>query len=677
MPPTRRRTALALVCFSAVSLYLELAVIRFTGAEVLYLGYFSNFVLISAFVGLGLGFLASRRERRLGRFVPFALLFLFALCLVAKFDANLLRDKFGLFFFGNVEGRSGLPGSVLLFTLFLVNVAVFAGLGDLIGRLFPRFPPLLAYTLDIAGSLVGIVLFSLQSAASSGPVVWITTGGLLLALAYLLENEDGALGSAASAAIGAAAIVVLLLSARAGLTIWSPYQKLDCRPGEGAQAHYVYANGILHQIMHVAEAADGSYYGAPFRWREQMGGRLEDVLIIGAGSGTDLAVALRHGAGHVDAVEIDPGIVELGRRLHPDRPFADPRVRVVVDDGRAFLQHTERRYDLILFALTDSLVRLSSMSSVRLESYLFTIESFESARRHLKDDGILVIYNQYRWPWLTDKIALMLEQAFERPPVQVDDGPTTLFAVGPTVRGAARPREAFRRLATDDWPFLYMRDPGVHWLYLGMIAMFAVVTLAGVLVLAPPGTLRQPDGPFFFMGAAFLLLETKSISLFSLLFGTTWAANSYAFAGVLASVLVANLLMQRWPVRGRAILFALLAAALATAYVVPSAALLAVESAALRYAVAVLLVFSPIFCANLVFSREFRDTEMSTRAFAWNLFGAVAGGGLEYLSLLTGQRGLIVIVGACYALAALGLYRRTRRGQVAQGGSPTSSRTGD
>ena len=96
------------------------------------------------------------------------------------------------------------------------------------------------------------------------------------------------------------------------------------------------------------------------------------MLIVGAGTGNDVAVALSEGARHIDAVEIDPVIQSLGRRWHPDRPYQSPRVSVHINDGRAVIQNTGSRYDLILFALPDSLTLLTGQSNLRLENYLFT-----------------------------------------------------------------------------------------------------------------------------------------------------------------------------------------------------------------------------------------------------------------------------------------------------------------
>src|SRR5258705_2155374 len=83
----------------------------------------------------------------------------------------------------------------------------------------------------------------------------------------------------------------------------------------------------------------------------------ENVLIIGAGSGNDVSRALQWGAKHVDAVEIDPVIKHLGERDHPNKPYDDPRVTVHLDDGRHFLRTApDRHYDLVVYALVDSLV---------------------------------------------------------------------------------------------------------------------------------------------------------------------------------------------------------------------------------------------------------------------------------------------------------------------------------
>jgi hypothetical protein len=651
MASFQQSRALKLACTAAAALYFELALIRFTAAEVLYLGYFSNFVLITAFVGLGIGFLCARRNLELDDLIPLLLVFVVALVLVSKFDVNVLRNHFGLFFFGNVTGRAGVPGALLMAVLFLAIAALFAALGARIGRAFLAFAPLSAYTWDIAGSLFGVLLFTAQSLVACGPVTWLITGGLLLALGCLIAPDDNAGRVTARVLLGMAGAVLLVLSAADGApTVWSTYQKLTLRTESGSGLKIVYANGIVHQFMHPLATARDSYYGLPYRLAAEHGVTPGRVLIVGAGTGTDVAVALDAGAAEVDAVEIDGRIAEWGRLHHPDRPFDDPRVRLHVEDGRRFLEDSGERYDLIVFALPDSLVRLSGMNSVRLESYLFTREAFAAARARLADDGLFVMYNQYRWEWLVDRIAATVNAEFGRQPLRMQQQETTVIAVGARLEGSAPGGADFEGLATDDWPFVYLQRPGIHWLFVGMIAMFLLTSIAAVGWLAPPGTLRRPHWGFFFMGAAFLLLETRSLALFALLFGTTWLVNALTFAGILLSVLIANLVVQSFKIRARALLFGGLFAALAVAWLMPAALLLHIDAPLLRFAAGALLVFTPIFLANLVFSREFGVVEDSTGAFGWNLLGAVAGGGLEYLSLLIGFRNLLWIVALCYLL---------------------------
>ena len=142
---------------------------------------------------------------------------------------------------------------------------------------------------------------------------------------------------------------------------------------------------------------------------------LNNVLIIGAGSGNDVEIALSEGAKHVDAVEIDPLLYRLGRDHHPDHPYQDPRVSVHIEDGRAFLHDTKQRYDLVLFAIPDSLTVLSGQASLRLESYLFTEESIREVRAHLAPDGVVAMYHYYL-PVLINRYANTLDQVFGHPP---------------------------------------------------------------------------------------------------------------------------------------------------------------------------------------------------------------------------------------------------------------------
>ena len=91
-------------------------------------------------------------------------------------------------------------------------------------------------------------------------------------------------------------------------------------------------------------------------------------------------------------------------------------------------------------------------------------------------------------------------------------------------------------------------------------------------------------------------------------------------------------------------------------------ALLDIGSSTLRYLLASVFAFAPIFVANVVFSRSFRDTEQADSAFASNLLGIAIGGVVEYAALATGTQALLIPVMAFYAAALLFGRRLIRAG---------------
>jgi hypothetical protein len=152
------------------------------------------------------------------------------------------------------------------------------------------------------------------------------------------------------------------------------------------------------------------------------------------------------------------------------------------------------------------------------------------------------------------------------------------------------------------------------------------------------------------MGAAFMLLESKNIVQFALLFGTTWFVNSLVFAGVLLSIYAAVETARHLKLPRPTLLYGALLVALAISYVVPQGSLLDLPIV-LRFVAGAALAFAPIFVANLVFAQRFKAVATSTTAFGANLLGAIVGGVLEYLSLVTGFRFLLVVVAVTYGLA--------------------------
>lgn len=649
---------LRLIVASALMLFVQLALIRWAGANLVHLSYFSNLILLASFLGIGLGFLRARKPRDLGRYAPVAILVLIAF--IFFFPARIEGSSSELIFFTEVR-PTGLPTWVTLPLVFLVVAFAMTLLGEITGRAFLAFTALDAYRWDIVGSLSGTLLFTLVAFLRSPSWIWPTV--MLVALVLLYGKSLPILSWLAALGI----IVLLVLESLTPGVSWSPYYKVTTQDYTNTAPPYtaIQVNGIPHQNVLDAESRLElePLYGKPYE--RAVDNPLRNVLVIGAGTGTDVALALSRGAQHVDAVEIDPRIQQIGMEKNPNQPYADPRVTTYIDDGRAFLSRTDGEYDLILFALPDSLTLVSGASQLRLESYLFTRESIQEAYDHLSPDGVFAMYNYYREDWLINRLAGTVEEVFGHSPC-IDRFTAVqslaVMAVGKSADNAvcddtweraaiAAPGQEIPSPSADDHPFLYLKDASIPQIYLLLIGLILAVSLIAIRVVGGP--LRQMRGyaDLFLMGMAFLLLETRSITTFALLFGTTWLVNALVFAGVLLAVLLAIEVTRRFSPR-RPWVIAALFISLAIAWLVPNAWLLTLP-VPVRLLVAVALAFAPIFCANLYFTSRFKEAANPTAAFAANLFGAMIGGCLEYLSLLTGYRFLLVVAALIYLAAVL------------------------
>lgn len=676
---------------SAVLLLTELIFIRWIQDYLLFVGFFSNFVLISSFLGIGLGFLLGRRYST-PRLSPFPPLLLAIVALVHAAEPRIVQITGSEpVFFGTAPEQ--LRNAAVVAAVVILVTAAMATLALPLGPLLTSMPPLRAYAIDIAGALLGIALFFVFALLWSPPWLWFGTLGLLLGLLRL-----GAGITTWSIAGGALLVCVFTISVGAetrGHT-WSPYNRIDIVPAYLETVHVlqesrryddtvntVVAGGVLNEILWKSEPLRGSFFDEVFR--QFPGRRFERELVIGAGGGTDAAFALRAGVGSVDAVEIDPVIARIAGARHPERPYADPRVRVHTEDGRAFLRRSTDRYDLIVFAQTGSRAQIAAQSAVRLESFLFTAEAFASVREHLTPDGIFAIYWVSGRP-LAERLAMGLESAFGEPPVVREQLPSgTLYRYvmfsgpGTAVLRADAPARGLTELrpspgtvgTSDDWPFVHVPTraiPPQYLLALGLLLLAGTAATAGSLRAG--GGARSFSPHFFALGVAFLLLETRSLVTFSLLFGTSWLVNALVFFAILSSVLAAIVVNARFKVR-RDVVYAGLFATIFASWLLPPDALL-LEPAWLRYGAATALTFAPIFFANLAFAHSFRDTRHADTAFASNLLGAVVGGALEWTALLTGYRAQLILVAALYACAYL-LATRARFGldRVSSKAAPT------
>jgi hypothetical protein len=661
--------ALRVFCASFLVLFLEIALIRWLPANIRLLSFFSNFILLASFLGIGLGCLLAQAKARLFPWFPFILAGIVAGAIYFRIEVTVIATGAIYFSSGTTENVLPIESIYLLPAIFFIVVAVFTALAQRMGREMTALPALPAYTWNVAGSLAGVIVLGVISWAELPPSVWFGIA-TVAAVPLLLSAEPGL--AAPNRLVSALALVALVTTtvvvhvSSAG-TIWSPYYKIIVRQ-QGPDT-VVEVNNIFHQSMAPLEQKE-YFYQWPY---SVFGDTFENVLVLGAGSGSDVAAALRHGARHVDAVEIDPVIIRLGRELHPDHPFSDPRVTVINDDARHYLRTTTKKYDLVVFALIDSLTLQSGFSGVRLESYMFTQEAFIDVRRRLTDNGLLAVYNYFREAWLVDRLANSAAVAFgAEPHVHVHEARSFLGVMLAGPRLATMPADvvipervtAFGQShapsparihtrdrniepASDDWPFLYLRDRHIPRHY---ILTLLLILGASIAVVTP--VIRSSAGrwswEFFLLGAGFMLLETKSITQFALLWGSTWVVASLAIASVLIMALAANFVVSHIEIRKPWLVGMILIALLGANYLIPVGRL-AFESLVAESVTYALLGFSPIFCAGLLFGSAIKRSSSLPRDYGTNLLGAMAGGVAEYLALITGYGALIGLIALCYA----------------------------
>lgn len=717
------RSSAELFAVSALVLFLELACIRWLPAHVLFLTFFTNTVLLASFLGMSVGCLIAKHRRNYLAWTPAVLMVLLATAYAANYwrlryesllevgrQATPQMVYFGTEYHAFDARQVSIPIELVCGFFFLLTAFAMLGPGQELGRALDRIPHRVkAYTLNISGSIVGIVLFAACAWWQLSPLWWFAL--IAVGLTYFLTRIPSAKLVAALPLLAVLALAMVTSGALPPVDaqyFWSPYYRIDYREG----SKKIEVNLIGHQQMVSRQASAESNapaYAMPYLFRRDAGRpAFEDVMIIGAGSGNDVSRALQWGARHVDAVEIDPVIQHLGVQHHPDRPYQDSRVSVHLDDGRNFLRSTDRKYDLIVYALVDSLVLHSSYSNIRLESYLFTTQALADVQRHLKPGGMFVMYNYFRQGWIVSRLQQSLSSVFGGEPLvltlpyqqQIDPRTTAGFVVflagdTATLRDAfaqhpkywlaradapspsspngfqlspaaseVRRFEGFGlatvgreelRLANDEWPFLYLRRPMIPSLSLRGMAVMGSLALGFIWFFLPraPGGRKKVrlDGRMFFLGAGFMLIETKAVVEMALLFGSTWMVNTIVFFAVLVMILGANLFVLRvrpqklWPY------YAGLLVVLALNVAIPLERFLGLTQTQ-RVVGSCALVFAPILFAGVIFAVSFSRSVRPDLDFGANIAGAMLGGLAENTSMLLGFKYLVLVAAVFYLASA-------------------------
>jgi spermidine synthase len=663
----------AILFSAALSLFLELCIIRWQSSVLPFFAFYKNFGLLTCFVGLGLGYALAARDRIPLVIVLPLLAWQFGFMTIVRYgldiDLNTIpfREQLTMgMSIGNLSQILSLYG--LLAIVFLITALTFMPVGQLCGRLMERRTKLRAYGLNLLGSLLGVVLMLVASFLWTPPLAWFALCFLAILLFTLKTPSLMMIG------LSFTVVCTIVLAWPVNLLwnrVYSPYQLLEIGRSEDTGLTLISAAGNFYQKIYDFSDAESTrwskireYYDFPYKAHPAPA----NVAIVGAGTGNDVAAALRSGAEHVEAIEIDPAIQLTGRLSHPEKPYSDARVHAVVNDARSFLRTTEQTFDLVVYGMLDSHTLLSQGSSVRLDSFVYTVEGLREARARLKPDGVLSLSFTVLSDALGRKIYLMLQQAFDgRPPICVEANtdasiiflessdekwtlpPQLVEDAGLTDRTAFYADPSLHAdVSTDDWPFFYMPQRIYPVSYLIMVFQLLALSLL-IAVNFFPERPKVSHLSFFFLGAGFMLIETKGITEMGLTFGNTWQVIGIVLAGILTMAFLGNCAVQWFGIRRPLIPYLFLFAALSVGWYVARAGGLA--STPLGRLETSIVLTLPLLFSGIVFSTLLSRKGQVSGMMAMNLLGAICGGLLEYNSMYFGFRFLYLIAIGCYLLA--------------------------
>jgi protein-L-isoaspartate O-methyltransferase len=409
-----RRPGFDLFLLSALIVYLAQVSLWWFPERMVLLGRFPNVILVACFLGPALGCLAAGQAARLITGTPLCLALALTLATDAVMDRLTLYDSLAREVFGAV--------------LFVLIALSLTGPGQELGRALDRAPShVLGFALILLGGACGICLSAVCAYAELNPwyrfcvvAVGLTyfasmrlPGGSPLASGVRTANVGilaGILGL-----IGWACLPLPLPGAPAQAAFWSPYAPIYY-DSPTASIYYSQSSQEMRSVKRLTPR--DLQYLLPCLLNRDAGGRpFHRVLIIGAGAGNEVSRALHWGAEHVDAVELDPVLLRLGRDHHPDLPYQDSRVRTYLGDGRRFLRSCSQPYDLILYNFADVTIPSPGLHDIRRVNSLLTRQAFMDVRRCLGPHGMFVLIGRLREGRLAARLRQGLEEVFPEAPL--------------------------------------------------------------------------------------------------------------------------------------------------------------------------------------------------------------------------------------------------------------------
>src|SRR3954453_2638269 len=666
----------SIVLVTMLSLLLELVLIRWLASVFPVYSFYKNFTMLACFLGLGAGYAVAERQPCAPALVlPMLALFVGVITLL-RYDTGALYLIFSVGWLSTFD----LPVYFLLGASFIACACICYPVGQLCGKLLHSSNSLKAYGLNLIGSVLGVMALFVMSLYWLPPVIWFAvTGGILLL--FVLSRDH-------FMPVGIASFCVLLAILAWPVQpetqrIYSPYQLLERAAKPDGLMQILSGGSYYQKVYNFADDKRGSeseadryvraYYEFPYNFKQAPG----RVAIVGSGSGNDVATALRMGASHFDAIEIDPAIAFLGTKYPPERPYDDPRVTLSINDARNFFRTAEAQYDLIVYGVLDSHTALSHASNLRVDSYVYTREGIAEALRLLKPNGVLSV----SFTLVNDALGFKLSKILRELPgagnplavrVLYDDSKTTAF-IAKRTQGASMPdasalasigfpdvSDYFAKpypesaVPTDDWPFFYMVERAYPFPY--MIALGIILLLSTFFVRRTIGFSDPIDRsylPFFFLGSGFMLVETKAITELGLHLGGTWVVIAAAIMLVLVMAFLANLIVTRTQLKLAGPAYAGLFLSLLVGYgFAVSHAQWTFGSPLMQLALACVVLTIPLFFAGIIFSSLIGEARINiSTAFAYNLMGALFGGVMEYNSMYFGFAFLYLLALGFYGLA--------------------------
>lgn len=675
---------------SFTMLFAETMAIRWLGIEIPVLRAFPNLVLMLAFIGASSGIAQPERRPKPLLILASVLCLVGSVVLVPNTDLKDLSLK--------IDDSNSLAAVFTGLTIISLNalslLTVFREIGAAVGEEFKGREPLKAYSVNILGSMAGVLAFAVCSFLNTAPWIWLS----FVALATFAYSRKKKL-----LALFAPLVVIALLSTQGAF--WSPYGKLEIKNfavPQGSifgQGNYMlFCNNLyFHSATHVPtkeefdakqKIADEKEHLLVHAYKMMylpylFAPKSDNVLILGSGSGNDTSFALsqfkRKGnkVGRIDAVEIDPVIGNFGRTIHPDRPYLNEQANLIINDARSHLHDSKKRYDIVNFAYLDPGGTLHTASFMRVDNFVFTVESIKDAIGLLSADGIVSmsfatgpehpvtarLYNSIKQAWGKEPLTLcdksfescifLFGPGLEKPGAGIDEKIKAALASDSEL-AVWKPNESQSkvRVCSDDWPFLYLQfDTTGMLLYSSFLLFTILIPVPFIFRVNKASALAPQSFSMFVLGEAFMLMETKCCTELSLLFGNTWLVSAVVIFSFLTLGYLANIFVLKSNKQHLPLIYALLSLVLLADYFMSGMSL--PMTATMHKVVNTTLACLPVFFGGILFSSHFKTIKDPNMGLAANLLGVTFGGLLENLCVVGGIASLSLLTLFLYLLSAL------------------------